>query len=553
MINKRLFICIALISFWSNAFSQKVITKYWGWTKVIKEQYQVDPYGTKNGYYKYYNELGTLLNFYNWKDGKLNGVCTDYTLYQDYNTATCNGRPMKETFYVDGEQKWEKEYKCKDAAYWLYRKVEKNSEGGANYQTWFANGKTDIKYKTLAYQGREYRHGYSVEYHENGKIAEGGEYQYGAKVGRHFATFDDNDTLSSYWYLAGEIKQGYKKDQEGNLSEVIVTNDSFTEQHVRTYTNGIISRAKVRKTMPFQYTCSLSEGEVKPKNRLDILFLGGKCGLAKNPFENNDDSYIAVDSVFENGKLKDIFKYSYMALPKKEYDREVKYKVLADTLIEAINLINAKTELENKYYNAMYQAVTMVNRKFILNGSLKKKKLYEAVQELINEYAFAPQYIVTANIVSGPVKEKVLTLKPIQFGLFQVLDNEGEYYQLFQKSYFSGYKKLMWDSFGPASAVLSFYAANNLSDYKTLKQGDDLQLKSNYSTYSNSSVPDAYKVVEVRKSTLNSTEDLNRIVADLNVILEAAFKWFDTPDTKDLEKQLKATKDPKELRRLLGI
>jgi len=111
----------------------------------------------------------------------------------------------------------------------------------------------------------------------------------------------------------------------------------------------------------------------------------------------------------------------------------------------------------------------------------------------------------------------------------------------------------MWDSFGPASAVLSFYAANNLSDYKTLKQGDDLQLKSNYSTYSNSSVPDAYKVVEVRKSTLNSTEDLNRIVADLNVILEAAFKWFDTPDTKDLEKQLKATKDPKELRRLLGI
>jgi hypothetical protein len=92
-----------------------------------------------------------------------------------------------------------------------------------------------------------------------------------------------------------------------------------------------------------------------------------------------------------------------------------------------------------------------------------------------------------------------------------------------------------------------------LSDYEALKQGDDLQLTSNYSTYSSGSAPDVYKVVEVRKSTLNSTEDLNRIVADLNVILEAAFKWFDTPDTKDLEKQLKATKDPKELRRLLGI
>lgn len=65
--------------------AQKTVTTYYDWNKIHpRESYTVNSVGQKNGLYKEYSQRGVVIAEYNYLNGELNGICSEY-FEQDHN------------------------------------------------------------------------------------------------------------------------------------------------------------------------------------------------------------------------------------------------------------------------------------------------------------------------------------------------------------------------------------------------------------------------------------------------------------------------------------
>jgi len=285
----------------SPIIAQKLIsTKHWG-TNVIKEQYQVNAQGERNGFYKSYNKDGILLFSYNFKNGIEHGLCIDYAGMRDYREIYCYGKPLSERVMDNGNIMSEKYYGCANNTNYLIFSKKLISTGVYEKVEYYKNGKISEKYNENASFYKET--GTYEKYYENGKLAEKGMYNKG-KFGTWIGFYETGDTFYVAKYIFG-IEGYYKKfsSSKKTESEKILDENFETITEKSFYEDEQIKSEKIFKTYPFVYKCSRPNDPNEPKNWKELAERGIICG--GDSYSPYDNCYLYSEKIYNaNGDLE---------------------------------------------------------------------------------------------------------------------------------------------------------------------------------------------------------------------------------------------------------
>jgi antitoxin component YwqK of YwqJK toxin-antitoxin module len=376
----------------SNA--QKVITNYWPRTKVIGEQYQIDGYGVKNGFYKEYNKYGTIIRHFNYLDGQENGLCIEYITMRGGEYFECDGKPMNEKMMNKGNVVYEKEYACVNGNYYMFQKREANKKEpdserqSFTHTEYYTNGKIAKKYGVWGY----YKVGPYIEYYENGNVKESGNYSVPKYVtqlmnGHFYAMGENRDTQYSVWFDKNYPVVGRFYHPNGKVKDFVKLSDDYESQIIRHFDeNENLIRSSIYRA--FQQNLNCTDG-VEVKNRKEAMGRYDDCYSFYNPYdlsaEKNDTKdmiYLEIDSVFENSTLKKVEKfypYSY----KNEYG-VIKRGSLSESMKHEIDSQNNIAVLKNQFYREAESAVAYLKSKFVETV----KSQYQDYEKVTNKHIY---------------------------------------------------------------------------------------------------------------------------------------------------------------------
>jgi antitoxin component YwqK of YwqJK toxin-antitoxin module len=566
MKKKNIFLGAIFILFSADAIAQKIITNYWPRTKVIGEQYQIDGYGVKNGFYKEYNRYGTIIRHFNYSDGKENGLCIEYITMRDGQYKECDGKPMVEKMMKNGDEVVVKEYSCSDGNYYMFQKREANKKEpnsdrqSYTYTEYYPSGKIAKKYGVWG----SYKVGSYIEYYENGNVKEVGNYSVPKYVtqlvnGHFYAIGENRDTQYSVWFDKNYPVIGRFYYPNGKVKDFIKLTDDYESQIIRHFDeNGNLTRSSIYRAFAENLNCA---GGVVVKNRREAMEKYDDCYSFYNPYdftsEKNDEKdliYLETDSIFENSTLKSVEKfypYSY----KNDYG-VIKRGALPEKIKNEIDSQNNIAEMKNQFYRQTEAAVAYLKSKFVepvkaqyqTYESVNKKHIYNAFGAVYQDFIFGNMYVV---------KNEISRMTTTQSGLYSgkkvthIFSIPGLYYT----DYLMLYKN---DSFNVYYKKLENLNSVVLPSNADLFEFDDkygisgITAGTEYEgTYYASGV--YFKPQSVNKPWMTDIEQLNAAAEFFKAGKAAIDRLAAQEDTKDLEKQLKATKDPKELRKLLGM
>ena len=564
---KTLFLLTTMVLISKESKAQKVITNYWPRTKVIGEQYQIDGYGVKKGFYKEYNQYGTLIRHFNYLDGEENGLCIEYITMRGGEYFKCDGKPMIEKMMKKGNVVYEKEYACDNGKYYMFQKREANEDGSYptfTYTEFYTSGKISKKYG-LTYNLDKL--GPYTDYYENGSIKGAGNYlktqnSNGLMNGHFYEIGENKDTLYSVWFDKNYPVVGRFYYPNGKVKDFIKLADDYQSQIVRHFDeNENLTRSSIFRAYDIELKCG---GGIIAKNRKDAMNIGDDCLKdLYNPFDldaerNNtkDLIYLEIDSVFENSILKSVEKfypYSY----KNDYN-VIKRGSLSESMNHEIDSQNNITVLKNQFYREAESAVAYLKSKFveIVAGTqyrgeyekVEKKHLYNAFGAVYQDFLFGNMTVV---------QNEISRMTTTQNGLYAGNDMIHIFYNLglFYTDYLPLYKTDSSEAFYKRLAKLkSAVLPNNASLFENdEKYGiSALTAGTEYEgTYFANGV--YFKPQSVNKPWMSDLEQLNTYTEFFKAGKAAIDRLAAQEDTKDLQKQLKATKDPKELKKLLGM
>lgn len=545
----------------SNA--QKVITNYWPRTKVIGEQYQIDGYGVKNGFYKEYNKYGTIIRHFNYLDGQENGLCIEYITMRGGEYFECDGKPMNEKMMNKGNVVYEKEYACVNGNYYMFQKREANKDGvGFTYTEFYPSGKISKKYGRTYYLDKL---GPYIDYYENGSIKEAGNYlktqNYNGLMNGHFyAIGEKKDTLYSVWFDKNYPVMGRFYYTNGKVKDFIKLTDDYQTQIVRHFDeNGNLTRSSIFRAFDIELKCGSG---IIAKNRKDAMNIGDDCLKdLYNPFDldaeknnNKDMIYLEIDSVFENSTLKKVEKfypYSY----KNEYG-VIKRGSLSESMKHEIDSQNNIAVLKNQFYREAESAVAYLKSKFVEIVKSQYQEFEKVTKkQLYNAFGAVYQNFIFGNMIV--VQNDISRMTTTQNGLYTGKDMTHIFYNpgLYYTDYLPLYKTDSADVFYKRLADLKSVVLPNNAD---LFENDEKYGISGFTagteyegTYFASGV--YFKPQSVNKPWMSDLEQLNTYKEFFKAGQAAIDRLAAQEDTKDLQKQLKATKDPKELKKLLGM
>jgi antitoxin component YwqK of YwqJK toxin-antitoxin module len=530
---------------------------------VIGEQYQIDGYGIKNGFYKEYNQYGTIIRHFNYSEGKENGLCIEYITMRGGEYFECDGKPMVEKMMNKGDVVYEKEFACSNGGYYMFRKREANKDGvGFTYTEYYPSGKISKKYGLTYYLDKL---GAYTDYYENGSIKEAGNYlkteNYNALMNGHFYAIGENkDTQYSVWFDKNYPVMGRFYYPNGKVKDFIKLSDDYQSQIVRHFDeNGNLTRSSLFRAFEVDLKCG---GGVLAKNRKDAMNIGDACLKdLYNPFDldaeknmNKDLIYLEIDSVFENSSLKSIEKfypYSY----KNDYG-VIKRGGLPEKMKNEIDSQNNIIEMKNQFYRQTEAAVAYLKSKYVetIKGQyetfdkVKKKQIYNAFGAVYQDFIFGNMYVI---------KNEISRMTTTQSGLYagKKVTHIFSIPSLYYTDYLMLYKN---DSFNVYYKKLENLNTVVLPSNADLFEYDEKYGISGFTagteyegTYYESGV--YFKPQSVNKPWMTDIEQLNAAAEFFKAGKAAIDRLAAQEDTKDLEKQLKATKDPKELRKLLGM
>lgn len=370
-LSRHYLIALSLLIFFNNLYAQKVITKKHYGSSVIKEQYQVNQQGQRNGYYKSYNPDGVLLYSYNFKNGQEHGLCIDYAGQRKGQNIYCYGKPLQERVMVNGNIQSEKYYGCANNTNFLFHTKKLISPDIYERVEYFENGKIKEKFnETASYVKAK---GLYEKYHENGKLAEKGNYDQG-KIGTWVGLMDNGDSVYIARFEFG-FESSYKGFyNNGKVAYVSKADNSF-ESLTRTDYDSTGKRisCKLIKCYPFIYNCS----EPIPKSRKEYAASNIKCeNLDKNPFSLSE-SYLANEIIFN--ELGDtISNKSDLLVQRKEYGYNDDKYMLIDTieLRQSIKTRNKSIELTKLRNRNTYKIKTIYE-------TYKNKRRYKSLIDLL--------------------------------------------------------------------------------------------------------------------------------------------------------------------------
>jgi antitoxin component YwqK of YwqJK toxin-antitoxin module len=286
-------------------FSQKTITKKHYGSNTIKEQFQINSQGQRNGFYKSFNENGILLFSYNFKNDKEHGLCIDYAGSRNYKEIYCYGKPLSERMMENGEIKSEKYYGCANNTNFIIFSKKLIKPGVYERIEFHKNGKISEKFNENSSYGKE--NGTYEKFYENGKLAEKGIINSG-KYGTWVGFYENGDSLYFAKYGAG-IETYYKKFIEGNKIEYVKSLDYNFETITKIfyYPEGNLKLEQRFKTYPFIYQCG---GNNPPTNWRELAERRIVCG--GDSYSPYDNSFLAYEKNFKtNGDIESETVYDF--------------------------------------------------------------------------------------------------------------------------------------------------------------------------------------------------------------------------------------------------
>lgn len=181
---KSLTFLIAFLMLGAVAFSQKTINTYFDpvTQKKIKESYTVNAQGQKNGVWKLWNEDGILMSEYNFSNGKKNGKCVDYYEFGEAGGRTigvsCAGQAMAiETYQNDMPTGTHSYYTCKNNSQLVLKEKIVYTADKYKQTFYYPNGKVKAEISGILRSNKRCMNGVYTAYFESGKVRTKGEYK----------------------------------------------------------------------------------------------------------------------------------------------------------------------------------------------------------------------------------------------------------------------------------------------------------------------------------------------------------------------------------------
>ncbi len=286
---------------------------YYDWqSTIVKEEYFVNAKGEKNGLYKAYDQSGILALLYNFKNGLLNGLCTEY--------STSSGRqlPKQKENWKDGVLNGMAEYY--NGAGLVYRKGEwkdgkksgswmilDGTEMSAVSQTFYKFSEEEqkqnqyIKSTVIYVDDAIYNDGHKLYYyHPSGKLFIDAYYKQGITI---------NDQI--YYLPNGNIFGYIKFDSTG---KVLVAKECAYPGYSKDSIPSFIKQAEIEKQAQFAIQSELEAKQKIQKAKFDSIIAVGDNDLKQNNYERARKSYEQARDMkccseyrFIEGKLSNVY------------------------------------------------------------------------------------------------------------------------------------------------------------------------------------------------------------------------------------------------------
>jgi antitoxin component YwqK of YwqJK toxin-antitoxin module len=536
-------ICISFLV--QSGWTQKIITNYWGYTKKIRQQYQVDANGAENGFWKSFSNEGKLLEHYNYLHGQKHGKQLKY-FRGISDIEWCMGQPLEIQNYEKDKMLMEEVYKCNNGKPQIwYKKIDDDKL--YEYTLYYDNGK--MKEHTKKNKLDKNTQGIYEMFHENGKKAlTGFNSSNGRKNGMWYAFYENGDTQYVINYFENITTQLTVFDENKKITRKLKSEADLSQQVLEYFDeNGNLTKRKVTKSIPFDS----KDHSTDKTTWVDYL----KTDFPNYAHDEGDDpndpfgrsnAFVSEITEYNNGvetssqKFENVINVScytclgikrYKIMEKgydldKEKEKVAKYeKDLQQEELEKEEREKAEEkEMEErkerqKIYLALYQSATF--RTTTLDSLLSLCK------QTFN--SFSPKLAEIKNIQRRFVK------KPSLINAWKIADEnfEGIHYNLLDKiDFFNNYKA---------------YTSRPYADEYIINEMDKI-----LASIRNATAENDQQRLNVMSKYITMTLSLKNYQSRLQ-LAERVLQLNEEKDTKKLEADLKSETSPEKIMQILGL
>jgi antitoxin component YwqK of YwqJK toxin-antitoxin module len=440
---KKTSLFISFIILVQISFSQKVITNYWGYTKKIRQQYQVDANGAENGFWKSFSNDGKLLEHYNYLHGQKQGKQLKY--FRGFSDIEwCNGQPLEIQNYDKDKMLMEEVYKCINGKPQIwYKKIDDDKL--YEYTLYYDNGK--MKEHTKRNKLAKNTSGNYESFHENGKIAVKGQSENGYQTGIWYGFNTGGDTIEIVEYNFDIMLKSKTYDENKKLiKDITLSEDYETMTETDFDESGNISRKNVYRAKPM--TKDFSCNGKKFNSWKEYIIQSGEC-VNRNIYNNKDYFINTLKINFSNGQPSDTVKrflgmccgveddyintqqYEYVVVMDIPCEHCRSQRCFETTQEEIDNLRSQSLFYKNqKICSALSQEVYNLRNKVLSSGSKiyggwinkVKREIYEDFRPKYNEANKVYQGSSCGEDASQSYIEACIKFKEILTGMISLYD-----------------------------------------------------------------------------------------------------------------------------------
>ncbi len=536
-------ICISFLV--QSGWTQKIITNYWGYTKKIRQQYQVDANGAENGFWKSFSNDGKLLEHYNYLHGQKHGKQMKY--FRGFSDIEwCMGQPLEIQNYEKDKMLMEEVYKCNNGKPQIwYKKIDDDKL--YEYTLYYDNGK--LKEHTKRSKINKNAMGIYEMYHENGiKALIGSNTSEGRKTGMWYSYYDNGDTQYIINYYENIVMQLTVFDENKKIIRKMKSEPDFSQNVLEYFDeNGKLTKRKITKSIPFD-----SKDHNTDKTTWTDYLKTNYSNYAHDEGKDPNDPFSSV-----NAFVSEITEYNNGVESSSQKFESVidvncytcygirRYKIMQtgydlDQAKEKLTQYEKKLERESiekeeqrkaeekemeelkerqKYYLALYQSSTF--RTITLDSLLNLSKTTFS--------SFSPKYVELKNMMKRYMK------KPSLLDAWKIADEsiEAMHNDMFYNYNFFDNYRIMTNRPYPDQDILNEMDNIIQSIKKATAENDKQRLN----------IIDKYNMMSLSQKNYQNRLKLAEKVLQLN----------SEKDTKKIETDLKSETNPNKIMQILGL